>query len=179
MSSRGWRRRRPSPRPPPYRYRGGVAGAGTSIIGVSISSRWIRLIMVALAAVFLAVALTIRAVSSGSLEGNGRLEQYSGTALYASLVYAGVLFLWPRIAPLLAAAIAVSFCWLVEVSQLTGIPATLSAHNLLARLVLGVQFDWTDIAWYPVGIVPLVAVDWLLGARSRPKPSAEVIAGSG
>jgi hypothetical protein len=33
--------------------------------------------------------------------------------------------------------------------------------------VLGAEFDLTDIAWYPVGIVPLVAVDWLLGARTR------------
>jgi hypothetical protein len=41
--------------------------------------------------------------------------------------------------------------------------------------VLCVQLDWTDIAWYRVGIVPLVAVDWLLGVRSRPKPRAEAI----
>lgn len=128
--------------------------------------------MVASAAFFLAVAVAIRAVSSGSLENDGSLAQYSGTALYASMVYAGVLFLWPRISPLLAGGIAVAFCWLVEFSQLTGIPAALSARSLLARLVLGVQFDLTDVAWYPVGIVPLVALDRLLGIRTRLPPTA-------
>lgn len=121
-----------------------------------------RLLMLLAAALFLAVALVIRALSGG------RLEQYSGTALYASMVYAGVLFLWPRWAPLPAGGIAVGFCWLVEVAQLTGVPAALSARSLLARLVLGVQFDPTDLAWYPAGVVPLVAVHWLVRAHLRP-----------
>lgn len=116
----------------------------------------VRLGALAAAALFLAVALAIRAVDHGGL------RQYSGTALYASMVYAGVLFLSPRLAPVPAGLVAVGFCWLVEFAQLTGIPAELSARSLLARLVLGVQFDWTDIAWYPVGIVPLVVLDGLL-----------------
>lgn len=121
--------------------------------------------MLVLAALLLGVALAIRAVSSGRLESNGSLEQYSGNALYASMVYTGALFLWPRISPLLAGGIAVGFCWLVEFSQLTGIPAFLSARSLLARLVLGVQFDLTDVAWYPAGIVPLVVLHWFLRTR--------------
>lgn len=129
--------------------------------------------MLASAAFFLAVALAIRALSSGSPNGNGNLEQYSGTALYASMADTAVLFLWPRISPLRAGGIAVGFCWLVEFFQLTGIPAALSARSLLARLVLGVQFDLTDVAWYPVGIVPLVAVDWLLRARTRPEQNVD------
>ena len=114
--------------------------------------------MLVAAAAFLAIALAIRAIGSGSLYSTGRLEQYSGTALYASMVYAGVVFLWPRITPLRAGAIAIGFCWLVEFAQLTGVPAELSAHSLLARLVLGVSFDWTDILWYPAGVVLRPAV---------------------
>lgn len=121
--------------------------------------------MLVAAAVFLTVALTIRAVGTGTLDSNGRLEQYSGTALYASMVYAGVLFLWPRLAPVRAGAVVIAFCWLVELSQLTGIPAILSAHSLLARLVLGVAFDWTDMLWYPIGVIPLVVLDQLLALR--------------
>ncbi|WP_407566734.1 DUF2809 domain-containing protein [Polymorphospora sp. A560] len=124
-------------------------------------ARSVRLLMLAAAALVLVVALGIRALSDGAL------EQHSGTALYASMVYAGVLFLWPRLGPLPAGAVAVGFCWLVEFFQLTGIPAALSARSLLARLALGVQFDPTDLAWYPVGVVPLVALHWLLRARSR------------
>ncbi|PWU46669.1 DUF2809 domain-containing protein [Micromonospora globispora] len=129
---------------------------------MSIRPPVFRLLMLMAAALFLAVALTIRALSGGGL------EQYSGTALYASMVYVGVLFLWPRLAPLPAGGVAVGFCWLVEIAQLTGVPAALSARSLLARLVLGVQFDPTDLAWYPVGVAPLVAVHWLLRSNTRP-----------
>nr|MDT0658479.1 hypothetical protein [Micromonospora sp. DSM 115978] len=42
-----------------------------------------RLLMLVAAAGILAVALAIRAVAAGTLNSTGRLEQYSGTALYA------------------------------------------------------------------------------------------------
>jgi hypothetical protein len=99
------------------------------------------------------------------------VHQYSGTALYASMTYAGVLFLWPRRSPLVAGAIAWAWCWAMEFFQLTGIPAGLSAHSLLARLVLGVQFDPVDLLWYLAGIVPLVVVHALL-RRSAPGVSS-------
>ncbi|RKR85869.1 uncharacterized protein DUF2809 [Micromonospora pisi] len=133
---------------------------------MSLTHRATRLLALASAAVFLAVALAIRAIDDGAL------EQHSGTALYASMVYAGVLFGWPRLAPVAAGAFAVGFCWLVECAQLTGVPADLSSRSLLARLVLGVQFDPTDLAWYPVGVVPLVALHWFLRTSSRPAGGA-------
>jgi hypothetical protein len=83
-----------------------------------------------------------------------------------------VVFLWPRLAPLAAGAVAVGFCWAVECSQLTGVPAELSSRSIVARLVLGAKFDPTDIAWYPVGVVPLVAVHWLLRSRRPAKALA-------
>jgi hypothetical protein len=92
--------------------------------------------MLAAAAGFLAVALTIRAVAAGALNSTGRLEQYSGTALYASMAYVGVLFFWPRWSPLAAGVIAWAWCWTMECFQLTGIPADLSARSLVAQLVL-------------------------------------------
>ncbi|GAB2942056.1 hypothetical protein GCM10027280_33310 [Micromonospora polyrhachis] len=140
---------------------------------MSIKPLSVRLLALASAALFLAVALGIRALTSGTLESDGLLAQYSGTALYASMVYAGVLFLRPRMSPLPAGVIAVGFCWLVEFSQLTGIPAALSERSLLARLVLGVQFDLTDIVWYPVGIVPLVVLDRLLISRTPTEVTAQ------
>jgi uncharacterized membrane protein len=127
---------------------------------MSLTSRSIRLATLGFAALALGVAFAIRAVDTGAL------AQYSGTALYAAMVYAGVLFLWPRIAALTAGGVAIGFCWLVELAQLTGVPAALSAHSVLARLVLGVRFDPVDLAWYPVGVLPLVALDWLSGLRT-------------
>jgi hypothetical protein len=124
-----------------------------------------RLLMLAAAAGFLAVALAIRAVGAGTLDSTGAVEQASGTALYASMVYAGVLFLWPRLPPTPAGAAALAWCWATECFQLTGIPADLASHSLLSRLVLGVRFDPVDLWWYPVGILPLVAAHLLLRRR--------------
>ncbi|MFY1697270.1 MULTISPECIES: DUF2809 domain-containing protein [unclassified Solwaraspora] len=117
-----------------------------------------RLASLAAAGGFLAIALGIRLLASGDgvLDSSGVLQQHSGTALYASMVYAGVFVLAPRVTPVVAGVVAVAFCWLVELLQLTGIPAALSERSVIARLVLGVQFDATDLAWYPVGVLPLV-----------------------
>lgn len=109
----------------------------------------------------LIVALSIRAIADGVI------EQVSGTALYASMVYAAVVFAAPRLAPWISGAIAVGFCWAVEFSQLTGVPAYLSERSVAARLALGVQFDLIDVLWYPAGVVPLVLVHTLL-ASMRP-----------
>ncbi|MDG4763293.1 DUF2809 domain-containing protein [Solwaraspora sp. WMMD406] len=126
-----------------------------------MTDRWCaRLAGLAAAGGFLAIALGIRVLASGDgvLDSSGALRQYSGTALYASMVYAGVFVLAPRAAPTLAGVVAVAFCWLVELFQLTGIPAELSVRSLLARLVLGAHFDATDLAWYVVGALPLLVL---------------------
>jgi Protein of unknown function (DUF2809) len=107
--------------------------------------------MVVSAAVFLGIALAFRFTT------DGMVQNASGTALYASMVYAAAVFVSPRLSPWLAGTIAILFCWLVEISQLTGVPAYLSARSLIARLVLGVAFDPEDMVWYPVGVLPLVA----------------------
>ncbi len=130
--------------------------------------RAVRVLALVAAGGFLAVALGIRAVT-GDHSGSGALAQNSGTALYASMVYAGVLLLWPRIAVLCAGLIAIAFCWAVELAQLTGIPAELSSRSIVARLVLGIRFDWTDMLWYPLGIIPLMMIEWMVGLRQRPR----------
>jgi hypothetical protein len=117
-----------------------------------VSDRAARLWALVAAGAFLAVAFAIRAVDDGAL------RQYSGTALYASMIYAGVFLIRPRTTPLVAGAAAIAFCWAMETLQLTSVPAELSSHSLLARYVFGVKFDPVDLAWYPVGVVPLVLV---------------------
>ncbi|MEU2663658.1 DUF2809 domain-containing protein [Micromonospora sp. NPDC007220] len=128
---------------------------------MSITPRRCRILMLAAAVLFVLVALVVRAAAGGGL------EQHSGTVLYACVVWAGVLFLRPRLSPPVAGAVAVAFCWAVELSQLTGVPAALSARSPLARLALGAQFDPVDLAWYPVGVLPLVAVHRIVAARAR------------
>ncbi|MEU7923462.1 DUF2809 domain-containing protein [Micromonospora zamorensis] len=126
---------------------------------MSITSRTVRRLTPVAALLFLGLALLIRAVDDGAL------RQYSGTALYASMVWAAVLFLCPRMAPVPAGTVATVSCWVVELAQLTGMPAELSARSLAARLALGVQFDPVDLAWYPAGVAPLVALHHLVRAR--------------
>lgn len=130
------------------------------MLAVNSSRFMIRVWCAVAAAAFLAVALIIRVLDHGSP------AQFSGTALYASMVYAAVVFVRPVISPLIAGAIAIGFCWLVETSQLTGVPRMLSERSIVARLVLGVQFDPIDLVWYPVGVLPLIALHWWLVRRS-------------
>jgi hypothetical protein len=125
---------------------------------VGYSSRSIRLAAAALAVALVAVALGIRLARDGHLQSSGRLEQDTGTALYAAVVYLGVVFIRPRINAYLAGVIALAVCWLVEAAQLTTIPATLSSYSPAIRLLVGAHFDWHDVAWYPVGIAPLVVI---------------------
>jgi hypothetical protein len=125
-------------------------------------ARWWALVSVA---AVLAVAFTIRALADGDL------EQFSGTALYGAAVYTAVVFFWPRMHPFAVGAIAIGFCELVEVAQLTGVPAALSQRSTLARLALGMQFDPVDLAWYPVGIIPLAVVHWLLRRATALQPA--------
>ena len=118
---------------------------------------------------FLLVGLGIRVLAGrdGALDGSGAVAQHSGTALYAAMIYAGVFLLIPGALPWAAGVAAITFCWLVEVLQLTGLPAELSERSLVARLVLGVQFDALDLAWYVIGVVPLVVLHAAVVRRRR------------
>jgi hypothetical protein len=138
---------------------------------MSMSTRSIRLTAVASGVAFLAVAFAIRAFGGGPMFSSAPLEQYSGSALYASTMYAFVVFVWPRVAAPLAGIVALGVCWALELAQLTGVPAALSARSIVARLLFGATFDWVDMLWYPVGIVPIVAVHWFLRARTIPAPA--------
>jgi len=131
-----------------------------------LTARTIRLWLVGVFVVAIGVAVGIR-LAGGSLENSEAFPQASGTALYASGMYAVVLFVAPRLRAWLAATIAIAICWAIEFAQLTSVPAALSERSLLLRLVFGHSFDWVDVAWYPVGVVPLALVDALLGRRRR------------
>jgi hypothetical protein len=128
---------------------------------MSLAARWIRLLMVVSAASFAGAAYAIRATMDGPI------EQYSGAALSGAIVYMIVIFIWPRISPLPAGTAAIAYCWLVEFAQLTPVPAALSERSWFARQLLGAQFDLVDVAWYPVGVIPLVAAHWFIRARTR------------
>ena len=56
--------------------------------------------------------------------------------------------------------------------KLTGWPAEWSEHSIVARLVLGRQFDAVDLLWYPVGVLPLVVLHGIVVRAGRPTAGA-------
>jgi len=108
-------------------------------------------------------ALRIRAFAAGAaastvLAGlavrafmDGDLAKYAGDALYAVLICALVAVIAPGARPAVTAGTGLVFSWAVELLQLTGVPAELSRHSTVARLVLGSTFNAPDLLWYAVG----------------------------
>ncbi|MGK4579316.1 DUF2809 domain-containing protein [Kitasatospora sp. HPMI-4] len=98
----------------------------------------------------------------------GDTAKVAGDVLYTVLVYTLVVLAAPRVRPAKAAAVALAVSWAVEFFQATGIPAELSRHSVLARLVLGTTFNGPDLLWYVAG----AAFAWLVhrasGALRRP-----------
>ncbi|MES9607662.1 MULTISPECIES: ribosomal maturation YjgA family protein [Actinomadura] len=133
---------------------------------MTFAARWVRLLMVVSAAGLAGAAYAIRAV------GDGPIDQYSGAALSAAIVYTIVLFIRPRISPLPAAGAAVAYCWFIEFAQLTPLPGEISQRSWFARQLLGAQFDLVDVAWYPVGVIPMVVAHWLLRNSASRRPNS-------
>ena len=104
------------------------------------------------ATVILLAGLSVRQVTGGAF------AKYAGDALYAMLVYAVLVCVWPRTRPWVVGAVAAGFCWSVEFFQLTPWPAEWSAGRPLVRLALGSTFNAPDLAWYAVGVGLLAAV---------------------
>lgn len=105
--------------------------------------------------------LGLRAVAAGDV------AKYGGDALYTLLILTLVVLAAPRMAPAQAAGTALAVSWAVELIQLTGLPAELSARSTAARLVLGSTFNAPDLFWYAVG----ATAGWLVlraSARRRP-----------
>ncbi|MGW7633345.1 ribosomal maturation YjgA family protein [Streptomyces griseoincarnatus] len=104
-----------------------------------------RLLAAVAALVTIGAGLGLRAVATGDV------AKYGGDALYTLLILTLVVLLAPRSTPARAAGIALAVSWAVELLQLTGLPAGLSARSTAARLVLGSTFNAPDLFWYAVG----------------------------
>ncbi|MEW1755862.1 DUF2809 domain-containing protein [Streptomyces cyaneofuscatus] len=123
-----------------------------------------RVVAAGAAAVTVAAGLGVRAASDGAV------AKYAGSALYTVLLCALVALCAPRARPVAVAATALALSWAVELLQLTGVPAGLSARSTVARLVLGSTFNAPDLFWYAVGAAAAWAVQ--AGARRLARPSS-------
>ncbi|MFJ3830535.1 DUF2809 domain-containing protein [Streptomyces sp. NPDC090046] len=124
-----------------------------------------RLVAAAAAAVTVAAGLGLRAVAAGSV------AKYGGDALYTVLLLALVVLVAPRVTPVRAAGIALAASWAVEFLQLSAVPAELSRHSTVARLVLGSTFNAPDLFWYVAGAAAGLLVHTVI-LRRRPRTGA-------
>ncbi|MFY0573037.1 DUF2809 domain-containing protein [Cystobacter fuscus] len=96
----------------------------------------------------------------------GFVTEYAGDTLWATLVYVGILLLWPRLSVGRAAAGALGFSLVIELSQLFH-PPWLDAlrANPFVALVLGRGFLVSDLFCYAVGVALGAGID--MGLLSR------------
>nr|WP_322723264.1 DUF2809 domain-containing protein [Streptomyces phyllanthi] len=111
----------------------------------------IRLAAAGAAVLIVGAGLGLRAAAAGDV------AKYGGDALYTVLLHALVVLVAPRVVPLTAAGSALAVSWVVELLQLSDVPAELSRHSTVARIVLGSTFNPPDLFWYVVG----AAAGWL------------------
>lgn len=125
-------------------------------------------------AALVAIAVIVCAGMAVRAWTGGGFAKYAGVALYGAMIYAVVIGVRPRLAVVRAGAIALAVCWAIELAQLTGVPAALSAHSRLARLALGTTFHAPDLFWYAAGIAPILGLHWLVRRRSSIRPRNEI-----
>jgi hypothetical protein len=132
------------------------------------------------------VALTVVAamVVVGGLTvhelADGWAGAFAGDALYAVLMVVLVALVAPRAPSALVGGVALTVCVGIELLQLTGVPARLSATIPGVELALGSTFQATDLVAYAIGAVVATTADLLVTRRAagssrgeRTTPSAD------
>lgn len=97
--------------------------------------------------------------------GSGPLADSAGDALYAVMVYLVVGVALPRTGVVFVAMIAAGICAVIEVFQLTGLPAAWAQSFWPVRLVLGVRFDPRDLIFYALGACAAASLDVAIRRR--------------
>lgn len=91
------------------------------------------------------------------------VADYAGDALYATLVFFLLLFVWPRARGVWLGVVAFGVSALVEGSQALHVGLLDDVRATRAgRLVLGTTFVWSDFPCYAAGALLAVAVDRLV-----------------
>ena len=91
------------------------------------------------------------------------VDKYLGDMLYAAMVYALLRIVWMAARSVRVALAAMAIMTLIELFQLTMIPAHLlaSEHAMvrLCALLMGTEFSFLDLLAYAVGIACLYLAD--------------------
>lgn len=133
---------------------------GTEAVSCSVvpgRSRIRRSLLCIAGLMSVALGLSIRTLSDAAWTGP------AGDGLYAVLLYVLVAILIPSRPKALIAAAAVTVCVMIELFQLTGLPAELGESWPPLRLVLGTTFGTADLLAYAGGAAVAYAVDRTTG----------------
>jgi hypothetical protein len=91
------------------------------------------------------------------------INTYLGDALWALMIFQFVAILFPKRKILQITGIAITFCYLIEISQLYHASWIDTIRNTqLGGLVLGFGFLWTDLLAYSFGVTFGMIVEWLI-----------------
>ena len=81
------------------------------------------------------------------------VHEYVGDVLYALMIFLGLGFLFPKFSSLKIAALALGFCFVIEISQLYHAPWIDAIRQMrIGGLILGFGFLWSDLVCYSVGV---------------------------
>ncbi len=134
-----------------------------------------RVALLVVAVLVVVTGLAVHGLADGWVGG------FTGDALYAVLMVVLVAVVAPRAPSAAVGAIGLAVCVAVELLQLTGVPARLSAVIPGVELVLGSTFQATDLLAYALGAAAVTLADLLVRKRAagssrgaRTTPSADV-----
>ncbi|KAA6449406.1 ribosomal maturation YjgA family protein [Bacillus swezeyi] len=118
-------------------------------------------------------SLTLAAMAAGLLSRKMSgmpdiVNSYAGDALWALMIFFGFGFLFNRAATKTVALAALSFCYLIEFSQLYHAPWIDHLRAApLGGLILGYGFLWSDLLAYLLGTGAAAMFERMMHTRKR------------
>ncbi|PAD65307.1 hypothetical protein CHH79_03175 [Bacillus siamensis] len=98
----------------------------------------------------------------------GMITAYLGDALWAAMIFTGFGFIFRNIRTETAAILSLSFCCLIECSQLYHAAWIDEIRSsTLGGLILGWQFVWSDIFAYTLGVCAAALLEWAVKRKLR------------
>ena len=126
-----------------------------------------RLLQAVMIIVVIILGLSSRKMASNIPEF---LNVYLGDALWALMIFIGVGFIFRKMKTTKIALIGISFCYLIELSQLYQANwINEIRRTTLGGLVLGYGFLWSDLLAYFIGISVGAAIEVLRRAIQKGK----------
>lgn len=117
-----------------------------------------RIAAIAALVLLVAAGLGVHRLLAGSAM-DSPVSDVAGDALYACAAYAALIAVLPRARRGALAAAALAWCVVVELLQLSGLPARWAAAVPVVRYLLGTGFDARDLVVYAVAVAAIWATD--------------------